>query len=213
MQQFVKETGVVLPLDRANIDTDQIIPKQYLKSIKRTGFGVNLFDDWRYLDPGDPGMDHGERRLNPDFILNDARFSDARILLVRDNFGCGSSREHAPWAILEYGFRAVIAPSYADIFFNNSFKNGLLPVVLNEAEIESLFEIALGDKLLHLTVDLVDQAVQGPGGFSASFEIDSFRKTCLLEGLDEIGLSLKDADAIRAYEKKVSIQSPWLMRN
>ncbi len=213
MQQFVKETGVVLPLDRANIDTDQIIPKQYLKSIKRTGFGVNLFDDWRYLDPGDPGMDHGERRLNPDFILNDARFSDARILLVRDNFGCGSSREHAPWAILEYGFRAVIAPSYADIFFNNSCKNGLLPVVLNEAEIESLFEIALGDKLLHLTVDLVDQTVQGPGGFSASFEIDSFRKTCLLEGLDEIGLSLKDADAIRAYEKKLSIQSPWLMRN
>ena len=213
MQQFVKEMGVVLPLDRANIDTDQIIPKQYLKSIKRTGFGINLFDDWRYLDPGDPGMDHGERRLNPDFILNDSRFSDARILLVRDNFGCGSSREHAPWAILEYGFRAVIAPSYADIFFNNSFKNGLLPVVLNEAEIESLFEIALGDKLLHLTVDLVDQTVQGSDGFSASFEIDSFRKTCLLEGLDEIGLSLKDADAIRAYETKLSIQSPWLTKN
>ena len=213
MQQFVKETGLVMPLDRSNVDTDQIIPKQYLKSIKRTGFGINLFDDWRYLDPGEPGMEHAERRLNPDFILNDVRFSDARILLVRDNFGCGSSREHAPWAILEYGFRAVIAPSYADIFFNNSFKNGLLPVVLNEAEIDSLFQMALSDKSLHLTVDLVNQTVQGSSGFSASFEIDSFRKTCLLEGLDEIGLSLKDADAIRAYETKLSIDAPWLLRN
>ena len=213
MQQFVKEMGLVMPLDRSNVDTDQIIPKQYLKSIKRTGFGINLFDDWRYLDPGEPGMDHARRRLNPDFILNDAHFSDARILLVRDNFGCGSSREHAPWAILEHGFRAVIAPSYADIFFNNSIKNGLLPVVLNEAEIEILFEIALGDKSLHLTIDLVDQTVLGPGGFRASFEIDSFRRTCLLEGLNEIGLSLKDSDAIRAYETRLSVQAPWLTKN
>ncbi len=213
MQQFVKETGLVVPLDRSNIDTDQIIPKQYLKSIKRSGFGVNLFDDWRYMEPGEPGMDHAARPLNPDFVLNDPRYAGAGILLVRDNFGCGSSREHAPWAILEYGFKAVIAPSYADIFFNNSFKNGLLPVILAESEVDALFALATGANSVELTIDLQAQTVVGPNGFGASFDIDPFRKTCLLEGLDEIGLSLKDADAIRAYEAKRAADAPWLFRN
>jgi 3-isopropylmalate/(R)-2-methylmalate dehydratase small subunit len=213
MQQFIKETGLVVPLDRSNVDTDQIIPKQYLKSIKRTGFGVNLFDDWRYLDPGEPGMDHATRRLNPDFVLNDSRFTGASILLARDNFGCGSSREHAPWAILEYGFKAVIAPSYADIFFNNSFKNGLLPVILAESEVDALFALATGETPIEITVDLQSQTVKGPNGFSASFEIDPFRKTCLLEGLDEIGLSLKDAGTIKAYEAKRTVDAPWLFRD
>ena len=213
MQQFVKETGLVVPLDRANVDTDQIIPKQYLKSIKRTGFGVNLFDDWRYLDPGEPGMDHSTRRLNPDFVLNDARYTGSSILLARDNFGCGSSREHAPWAILEYGFKAVIAPSFADIFFNNSFKNGLLPVVLAERDVDALFELAGGESAVEIDIDLQPQEVTGPNGFSASFEIDPFRKTCLLEGLDEIGLSLKDVDAIKAYEARRVVDAPWLFRD
>ena len=213
MQQFVKETGLVVPLDRANVDTDQIIPKQYLKSIKRTGFGVNLFDDWRYLDPGEPGMDHSMRRLNPDFVLNDARYTGSSILLARDNFGCGSSREHAPWAILEYGFKAVIAPSFADIFFNNSFKNGLLPVVLAERDVDALFELASGESAVEIDIDLQSQEVKGPNGFSASFEIDPFRKTCLLEGLDEIGLSLKDVDAIKAYEARRVVDAPWLFRD
>ena len=213
MQQFVKETGLVMPLDRANVDTDQIIPKQYLKSIKRTGFGVNLFDDWRYLDPGEPGMDHSTRRLNPDFVLNDARYTGSSILLARDNFGCGSSREHAPWAILEYGFKAVIAPSFADIFFNNSFKNGLLPVVLAERDVDALFELASGESAVEIDIDLQSQEVKGPNGFSASFEIDPFRKTCLLEGLDEIGLSLKDVDAIKAYEARRVVDAPWLFRD
>lgn len=213
MQQFVKETGLVVPLDRANVDTDQIIPKQYLKSIKRTGFGVNLFDDWRYLDPGEPGMDHSTRRLNPDFVLNDARYTGSSILLARDNFGCGSSREHAPWAILEYGFKAVIAPSFADIFFNNSFKNGLLPVVLAERDVDALFELAGGESAVEIDIDLQSQEVTGPNGFSASFEIDPFRKTCLLEGLDEIGLSLKDVDAIKAYEARRVVDAPWLFRD
>ena len=213
MQQFVKETGLVVPLDRANVDTDQIIPKQYLKSIKRTGFGVNLFDDWRYVDPGEPGMDHSTRRLNPDFVLNDARYTGSSILLARDNFGCGSSREHAPWAILEYGFKAVIAPSFADIFFNNSFKNGLLPVVLAERDVDALFELASGESAVEIDVDLQSQEVKGPNGFSASFEIDPFRKTCLLEGLDEIGLSLKDVDAIKAYEARRVVDAPWLFRD
>ena len=213
MQQFVKETGLVLPLDRANVDTDQIIPKQYLKSIKRTGFGVNLFDDWRYIDPGEPGMDHSTRRLNPDFVLNDARYTGSSILLARDNFGCGSSREHAPWAILEYGFKAVIAPSFADIFFNNSFKNGLLPVVLAERDVDALFELASGESAVEIDIDLQSQEVKGPNGFSASFEIDPFRKTCLLEGLDEIGLSLKDVDAIKAYEARRVVDAPWLFRD
>ncbi len=213
MQQFVKETGLVVPLDRANVDTDQIIPKQYLKSIKRTGFGVNLFDDWRYVDPGEPGMDHSTRRLNPDFVLNDARYTGSSILLARDNFGCGSSREHAPWAILEYGFKAVIAPSFADIFFNNSFKNGLLPVVLAERDVDALFELAGGESAVEIDIDLQPQEVTGPNGFSASFEIDPFRKTCLLEGLDEIGLSLKDVDAIKAYEARRVVDAPWLFRD
>ena len=213
MQQFVKETGLVVPLDRSNVDTDQIIPKQYLKSIKRSGFGVNLFDDWRYMEPGEPGMDHAARPLNPDFVLNDLRYAGAIILLARDNFGCGSSREHAPWAILEYGFKAVIAPSYADIFFNNSFKNGLLPVILAESEVDALFAIATGDHPVEITIDLQSQTAVGPNGFDASFDIDPFRKTCLLEGLDEIGLSLKDADAIRAYEAKRSVDAPWLFRD
>ena len=212
MQKFVKETGLVAPLDRSNIDTDQIIPKQYLKSIKRTGFGVNLFDDWRYLDPGEPGMDHLARRLNPDFVLNNKKFAGATILLVRENFGCGSSREHAPWAILEYGFKAVIAPSFADIFFNNSFKNGLLPVVLTEAEVDTLFGLATAEMPVEISVDLETQQVSGPNGFNASFDIDTFRRTCLLEGLDEIGLSLKETDAIRAYETRRAIEAPWLFR-
>ncbi len=213
MQQFVKETGLVVPLDRSNVDTDQIIPKQYLKSIKRTGFGVNLFDDWRYMEPGEPGMDHASRPLNPDFVLNDPRYAGASILLARDNFGCGSSREHAPWAILEYGFKAVIAPSYADIFFNNSFKNGLLPVILAESEVDALFALATGDIAVEVTIDLQSQTVAGPNGLNASFNIDSFRKTCLLEGLDEVGLSLKDTDAIRAYEAKRAVDAPWLFRD
>lgn len=213
MQQFIAETGVVMPLDRSNVDTDQIIPKQYLKSIKRTGFGVNLFDDWRYLDPGEPGMDHSTRRLNPEFVMNDPKYQSASILLARENFGCGSSREHAPWAIMEHGFRAVIAVSFADIFYNNSFKNGLLPLALTGAEVDRLFAMATGDSPLELTVDLATQTVSGPDGFEASFEIDPFRKTCLLEGLDEIGLSLKDADAIRAYEVKRRQETPWLFQN
>ena len=212
MQKFVKETGLVAPLDRSNVDTDQIIPKQYLKSIKRTGFGINLFDDWRYLDPGEPGMDHLARRLNPDFVLNNEKFAGATILLVRDNFGCGSSREHAPWAILEYGFKAVIAPSFADIFFNNSFKNGLLPVVLTEGEVDTLFGLATAEMPVEISVDLETQQVSGPNGFNASFDIDTFRRTCLLEGLDEIGLSLKETDAIRAYETRRAIEAPWLFR-
>ena len=213
MRQFVKEIGLVVPLDRSNVDTDQIIPKQYLKSIKRSGFGVNLFDDWRYMEPGEPGMDHAARSLNPDFVLNDPRYAGASILLARDNFGCGSSREHAPWAILEYGFKAVIAPSYADIFFNNSFKNGLLPVILAESEVDALFALATGDHPVEITIDLQSQTVVGPSEFGASFDIDPFRKTCLLEGLDEIGLSLKDAAAIRAYEAKRAVDAPWLFRD
>jgi 3-isopropylmalate/(R)-2-methylmalate dehydratase small subunit len=210
MQQFIRETGSVMPLDRANVDTDQIIPKQYLKSIHRSGFGVNLFDDWRYLDPGEPGMDHSTRRLNPDFVLNDAKYRDATILLARDNFGCGSSREHAPWAILEYGFRVVIAPSFADIFFNNSFKNGLLPVTLEPEVVDQLFALASTEDPLQLTVDLDAQTVTSEAGVRARFEIDPFRRTCLLEGLDEIGLSLKEADAIRAFEAQHRQRQPWL---
>ncbi|MBU25597.1 MAG: 3-isopropylmalate dehydratase small subunit [Gammaproteobacteria bacterium] len=212
MQKFIKQTGLVAPLDRSNIDTDQIIPKQYLKSIKRTGFGVSLFDDWRYLDPGEPDMDHSVRRLNPDFVLNDKKLAGATILLARDNFGCGSSREHAPWAILEYGFKAVIAPSFADIFFNNSFKNGLLPVVLTESEVDTLFGLADAEIPIEISINLETQQVTGPNNFSASFDIDVFRKTCLLEGLDEIDLSLKDTDAINAYETRRAIEAPWLFR-
>ena len=210
MKAFTKHTGLVAPLDRANVDTDQIIPKQFLKSIKRTGFGPNLFDEWRYLDEGYPGQDHTSRPLNPDFVLNQPRYQGASVLLARENFGCGSSREHAPWALDEYGFRAVLAPSFADIFFNNSFKNGLLPIVLKEQDIDDLFKQAEAEEGYQLTVDLQAQTVARPDGKSYSFEVDAFRKHCLLNGLDDIGLTLQDADAIRAFEEKHRQTQPWL---
>lgn len=210
MQKFEKLTGLVVPIDRPNVDTDQIIPKQYLKSIKRSGFGPNLFDSWRYLDPGEPGMDHSRRRLNPDFVLNAPRYQGAQIMLVRQNFGCGSSREHAPWALLDYGIRAIVGPSYADIFYNNSFKNGLLPIVLDSDIVERLFREALATPGYRLTVDLAAQAVATPDGATFRFDIDGFRKHCLLEGLDEIGLTLQHGDEIRAYETRRRREAPWL---
>ncbi|WP_185266614.1 3-isopropylmalate dehydratase small subunit [Halopseudomonas xiamenensis] len=210
MKAFTKHTGLVAPLDRANVDTDQIIPKQFLKSIKRTGFGPNLFDEWRYLDEGYPGQDNSNRPLNPDFVLNQPRYQGASVLLARENFGCGSSREHAPWALDEYGFRAVLAPSFADIFFNNSFKNGLLPIVLVEEDIDELFKQAEAQEGYQLTVDLQAQTVTRPDGKSYGFEIDEFRKHCLLNGLDDIGLTLQDADAVRAFEEKHRQAQPWL---
>lgn len=210
MKAFTTHTGLVAPLDRANVDTDQIIPKQFLKSIKRTGFGVNLFDEWRYLDEGYPGQDNSVRPLNPDFVLNQPRYQGASVLLARENFGCGSSREHAPWALDEYGFRTVLAPSFADIFFNNSFKNGLLPIVLKEEEIDELFAEAEAQEGYQLTVDLQAQTVTRPDGKSYSFEVDGFRKHCLLNGLDDIGLTLQDADAIRAFEEQHRQAQPWL---
>ncbi len=205
-------TGVVAPLDRANVDTDAIIPKQFLKSIERTGFGPNLFDEWRYLDHGEPGMDNSQRPLNPDFVLNDPRYRDARILLARDNFGCGSSREHAPWALYDYGFRVLIAPSFADIFFNNSFKNGLLPIVISEEQVDDLFNKASGPQALELTVDLPAQTLRGEG-VDLHFDIDPFRKHCLLEGLDDIGLTLQHVDEIRAYEERRRQEAPWLFES
>ncbi|MBK1692081.1 3-isopropylmalate dehydratase small subunit [Ectothiorhodospira mobilis] len=210
MEKFDKLTAVVMPLDRSNVDTDAIIPKQYLKSVKRTGFGPTLFDDWRYLDPGEPGMDHSQRRVNPDFVLNDPRYQGARILLARKNFGCGSSREHAVWALTDYGFRVVIAPSFADIFFGNSFKNGLLPVVLDEAIIDRLFEAVQAHPGYTLTVDLEDQVITTPSGESFPFEVEPFRRHCLLNGLDDIGLTLQHADEIRAYESRRRAEAPWL---
>ncbi len=210
MRAFTTHAGLVAPLDRANVDTDQIIPKQFLKSIKRTGFGANLFDEWRYLDEGYPGQDNSVRPLNPDFVLNQPRYQGASVLLARENFGCGSSREHAPWALDEYGFRAVLAPSFADIFFNNSFKNGLLPIVLKGEEIDELFQQVEVQEGYQLTVDLQQQTVTRPDGKSYSFEIDAFRKHCLLNGLDDIGLTLQDADAIRAFEEKHRQAQPWL---
>ena len=210
MQKFEKHTGLVVPLDRANVDTDAVIPKQYLKSIERTGFGPNLFDDWRYLDPGEPGMDHGKRRLNPEFVLNQPRYRGASILLARDNFGCGSSREHAVWALLDYGIRALIAPSYADIFYNNSFKNGLLPIVLPRETVDRLFGETLAAPGYLLTIDLPPQTVTTPSGQAFGFEIDDFRKYRLLEGLDDIGLTLQHADEIRAYEARRRQEVPWL---
>lgn len=210
MKAFTTHTGLVAPLDRANVDTDQIIPKQFLKSIKRTGFGANLFDEWRYLDEGHPGQDNSLRPLNPDFVLNQPRYQGASVLLARENFGCGSSREHAPWALDEYGFRAVLAPSFADIFFNNSFKNGLLPIVLKEEEIDELFAQVDAQEGYRLTVDLQQQTVTRPDGVQYSFEIDEFRKHCLLNGLDDIGLTLQDADAIRAFEERHRQAQPWL---
>lgn len=210
MKVFTVHKGLVAPMDRANVDTDMIIPKQFLKSIKRTGFGPNLFDELRYLDEGRPEQDGRERPLNPDFPLNWPRYQGASILLARENFGCGSSREHAPWALEDYGFRVIIAPSYADIFFNNCFKNGLLPIVLDENIVSDLFCEAELNPGYRLTVDLPRQRLIKPGGEELSFEIDPFYKQCLLEGLDEIGLTLKEADAIRAYEAQQEIRCPWL---
>jgi len=213
MEKFTVHAGIVAPLDRGNVDTDQIIPKQFLKSIKKTGYGPNLFDAWRYLDHGEPGMDHAKRPRNPDFVLNDPRYKDATILLARKNFGCGSSREHAPWALLDYSFRCVIAPSFGDIFYNNSFKNGLLPVVLQEAEVDRLFYECASFPGFRLTVDLDAQTVSTAERAQVMrFEVDAFRKYCLLNGLDEIGLTLRHADKIRAFEAKRLQQHPWLYR-
>jgi 3-isopropylmalate/(R)-2-methylmalate dehydratase small subunit len=210
MDKFVRLNGLVAPLDRPNVDTDAIIPKQFLKSIKRTGFGVNLFDAWRYLDAGEPGMDNAKRPLNTSFVLNQPRYQGAQILVARENFGCGSSREHAPWALMDYGFRAVIAPSYADIFFNNCFKNGLLPVVLDAGAVDQIFRELEPAPGYRLTVDLEQQTVTTPAGKSFSFAIDPFRKHCLLNGLDEIGLTLEHADEIRLFEQKRRAEQPWL---
>ncbi len=210
MEKFTQFTGLVAPLDRANVDTDLIIPKQFLKSIKRTGFGPNLFDELRYLDEGQPGQDNSSRPLNPDFVLNLPRYKGAQILLARRNFGCGSSREHAPWALTDFGFRTVLAPSFADIFFNNSFKNGLLPIVLSEEIIDQLFREVAANEGYKLTVDLANQQIIKPSGEKIPFEVDEFRKHCLLNGLDDIGLTLQDADAIRAYEAKRRQEAPWL---
>ena len=197
-------------MDRANIDTDMIIPKQFLKSIKRSGFGPNLFDELRYLDEGQPDADNSGRPLNPDFVLNKPRYQGASVLLARENFGCGSSREHAPWALEDFGFRTIIAPSYADIFFNNSFKNGLLPIVLDEATVDRLFKAVEANEGYKLTVNLEAQTIVTPDGETIPFEVDSFRKHCLLNGLDDIGLTLIDADDIRAYEANRREKSPWL---
>lgn len=210
MQAFERINAVVAPLDRANVDTDQIIPKQYLKSIKRSGFGPNLFDDWRYLDPGEPGMDHSQRRVNPDFVLNQPRYAGAQILLARENFGCGSSREHAPWALEDFGFRVVIAPSFADIFFNNCSKNGILAIKLDKAEVDQLFQGVVADEGYALEVDLPAQTVTTPNGRSHSFEIEPFRKHRLLNGLDDIGLTLAESEAIKDYEARRKAEAPWL---
>jgi 3-isopropylmalate/(R)-2-methylmalate dehydratase small subunit len=210
MEKFETFNGIVCPLDRSNVDTDAIIPKQFLKSIKRSGFGPNLFDEWRYLDHGEPGMDNSQRPLNPDFVLNDPRYAGAKVLLARKNFGCGSSREHAPWALEDYGFRVILAPSFADIFFNNSFKNGLLPIVLPEETIDRLFQQASGEQALKLHVDLENQQLKLPDGDTIAFEVDPFRKHCLLNGLDDIGLTLQHVDAIRAYEERRHQEAPWL---
>ncbi len=212
MQAFTVHKGVAAPLDRANVDTDAIIPKQYLKSIKRTGFGPNAFDDWRYLDPGEPDTDNRVRRRNPDFVLNQPPFDQATILLARKNFGCGSSREHAVWALDDFGFRAVIAPSFADIFFNNSFKNGLLPVVLEEEEVDDLFQRVSAEPGLEIEVDLQSQKVRVPDGPEYRFEVDSDRRRRLLEGLDDIALTLQHADTIRAYEARRRREAPWLLQ-
>jgi len=210
MKPYTIETGLVAPLDRANVDTDQIIPKQFLKSIKRTGFGANLFDEWRYLDEGYPGQDNSKRPLNQDFVLNQPRYQGASILMARQNFGCGSSREHAPWALAEYGFRTVIASSFADIFYNNCLNNGMLPVILAEDVMDVLFAEAFATEGYQLTVDLEKQLVIRPNGQTHAFEVDAFRKHFLLNGLDEIGLTLQDSDAIHAFEEKAKVSRPWV---
>ncbi|MES9949420.1 MAG: 3-isopropylmalate dehydratase small subunit [Candidatus Thiodiazotropha sp.] len=209
MDKFNTFTGIVCPLDRSNVDTDAIIPKQFLKSIKRSGFGPNLFDEWRYLDHGEPGMDNSKRTVNPGFVLNDPRYRAAQILLARENFGCGSSREHAPWALEDYGFKVILAPSFADIFFNNSFKNGLLPIVLEEIIVDDLFRQSSDEKALQMTVNLSDQLLTTDHG-QIPFEVDAFRKHCLLNGLDDIGLTLQHVDDIKAYEKRRRVEAPWL---
>ncbi len=210
MQKFTLLKGIVAPMDRANVDTDAIIPKQFLKSIRKTGFGPNLFDEWRYLDVGQPGVPESARKPNPDFVLNQPRYKGAKVLLARKNFGCGSSREHAPWAIDQYGFRCVIAPSFADIFFNNCFKNGLLPIVLPEAGVDLLFNEVAAFPGYELTVDLERQVVVRPQGEEIPFEVQPFRKYCLLNGLDDIGLTLRHADKIKAYEAERLATKPWL---
>ncbi len=210
MQAFTVVTGLAAPLDRANVDTDQIIPKQFLKSIKRTGFGVNLFDEWRYLDEGYPGQDCSQRPLNTAFVLNQPRYQGAKVLLARQNFGCGSSREHAPWALDEYGFRAVIASSFADIFFNNCFKNGLLPVILPEEQVDILFKECAATEGYQLTVDLEKLQVIRPNGEAFGFSVDNFRRHCLLNGLDDIGLTLQAAEDIRAFEARARQSRPWV---
>ena len=210
MQKFTVHKGLVAPMDRENVDTDAIIPKQFLKSIKKTGFGENLFDEWRFKDAGFPGQDPASRKPNPDFVLNQPRYKGASVLLARKNFGCGSSREHAPWALDQFGFRAIIAPSYADIFFNNSFKNGLLPIVLPDAQVSSLFDEALAFPGYQLTIDLARQVIVKPQGEELPFEIQPFRKFCLLNGFDDIGLTLRNADKIKAFEAERLAQKPWL---
>ena len=210
MQKFTLHKGLVAPMDRENVDTDAIIPKQFLKSIKKTGFGPNLFDEWRYLDHGEPGQDPNSRKVNPDFVLNLPRYQGASILLARKNFGCGSSREHAPWAIDQYGFRAILAPSYADIFFNNCFKNGLLPIVLPERVMDHLFAQVTGFVGFELTIDLASQVVLSPDGESYPFEVQAFRKHCLINGLDDIGLTLTHSQKIRDFEAHRLTTQPWL---
>lgn len=212
MQKYTVEQGIVTPLDRANVDTDLIIPKQFLKSIKRTGFGDNLFDELRYMDEGYLGQDISKRPKNPDFVLNQPRYQGSTILLARTNFGCGSSREHAPWALSEYGFRTVIAPSFADIFFNNSFKNGMLPVILTEQEVDQLFKECEANEGYQLTVELDAQEVRTPSGQAFKFEVDSFRKHCLLNGLDDIGLTLQAEDDIHAFENHIKQTRPWIFK-
>ena len=210
MQAFTVHTGLVAPMDRANVDTDAIIPKQFLKSIKRSGFGPNLFDEWRYLDKGEPGQEHVVRQPNPDFVLNQPRYAQASVLLARKNFGCGSSREHAPWALAQYGFCALIAPSYADIFYNNCFKNGLLPIVLPESVVSQLFDEVFGFVGYQLTVDLPRQVVVKADGSEIPFEVQPFRKYCLVNGFDDIGLTLRHADKILAFEAERIAKMPWL---
>ena len=212
MKKFERFEGVVAPLDRANVDTDLIIPKQFLKSIKRTGFGVNLFDELRYLDEGQPGQDCSQRPLNPDFVLNQPRYQGAEVLLARRNFGCGSSREHAPWALEDFGFKVVIAPSFADIFYNNAFKNGILLITLAEEEVDRLFAEVEANEGYQLDIDLEHQRVITPSGEILEIEVDAFRKHCLLNGLDDIGITLQDEDAIRSFEEKHRQQRPWLFR-
>ena len=210
MEPFRVHTGLMVPLDRANVDTDAIIPKQFLKSIKRTGFGENAFDEWRYMDHGEPGVDNSKRALNPNFALNQPCYKGATILLTRKNFGCGSSREHAPWALQQFGFRAIIAPSFADIFYNNCFKNGLLPIVLSELQVDHLFNVIMATSGLKLTIDLERQVVEAPGGEVYRFEVDDSRKQSLLNGWDEIGLTLRHVDKIRVYETARASREPWI---